>query len=70
MLNVEQVIPSHWQKGALLDLRRYTDGSYLVTLAGEDIAEDRSNCITFDCGHDAQAFVSTWYSTSHQAILR
>lgn len=60
------LIPSHWIKGQLLDLKRYGDGSYKATLMGEDEKLDQSNVMAFASGHDAQDFVSNWYQQSQQ----
>lgn len=54
-------VPAHWIKGSLLDLKRFSDGSYQATLLGEEFKPEIANGIQFESGHDAQAFVSTWY---------
>ena len=53
--------PAHWLPGQLLDLKRYTNGSYRATLLGEEADPKKSNWIDFESGHDAQAFTSWWY---------
>jgi hypothetical protein len=55
-------IPSHWLPGQLLDLRRFTDGSFRATLLGESYDPEKANGITFDSSHAAQTFVSAWYA--------
>ena len=54
--------PSHWRQGALLDLRRFTDGSFRATLLGEEYDPTQDNAIHFTNSLDAQNFVSRWYS--------
>lgn len=53
--------PPGWIPGSLLDLKRYTNGSYRATLLGEQYDPEKANGIDFDSSHDAQAFVSWWY---------
>ena len=55
-------IPTHWRKGALLDLQRYADGSYRATLLGEEAKPELANYMEFDSSHTAQTFVSYWYA--------
>lgn len=62
MIQVETNVPSHWLKGQLIDLRRFTDGGFLAVLHGEEPNEDRSNCITFESSFDAQNWISAWYT--------
>ena len=54
--------PPNWTPGALLDLKRFTDGSYRATLLGEDYKPELANGIEFASSFEAQAFVSWWYS--------
>lgn len=56
------IYPEHWIPGSLLNLTRYSDGSYRACLLGEDPKPDGSNCVEFDSSHAAQTFVSTWYA--------
>ena len=51
--------PTHWIQGALLDLRRYADGSFDARLLGED-----APVIRFANKDAAQAFISSWYVRS------
>jgi hypothetical protein len=60
-LNSIHLVPRHWIKGQLLDVRRYSDGSYIVTLLGEELDED-TQTMKFNSTIDAQAFVSNWYA--------
>lgn len=53
--------PPHWLPGQLLDLKRFTDGTYRATLLGEEYDPELANAINFASSHEAQAFVSTWY---------
>lgn len=53
--------PIHWQRGQLLDLKRYSDSTFRARLLG-DVAEKPEE-IEFASSHDAQAFVSWWYAT-------
>jgi hypothetical protein len=53
--------PPHWLPGQLLDLKRYTNGSYRATLLGEEYDPELANAIDFDSSHAAQEFVSWWY---------
>ena len=55
-----QTIPPHWNRGQLLDVRRYSDGSFLVTLLGDEGEEVPS--MKFTSSFDAQAFISDWYT--------
>ena len=59
--------PPDWIPGSLLDLKRFTDGSYRATLLGEDYKPELANGIEFASSFEAQQFVSWWYSP---AILR
>jgi hypothetical protein len=54
-------IPAHWIKGQLLDLKRFTDGSYRATLLGEEYDPQAGNSVSFDSSHAAQSFISEWY---------
>lgn len=53
--------PKGWIPGQLLDLKRFTDGSFQATLLGEEYDPKRANRMTFDSSHAAQTFVSWWY---------
>lgn len=53
--------PAHWLPGQLLDLKRYTNGSYRATLLGEEYDPELANAIDFDSSRAAQEFVSWWY---------
>lgn len=57
----EPTYPAGWVKGQLLDLKRFTDGSYRATLLGEDYKPELANAINFASSFDAQNFVSWWY---------
>lgn len=57
-------VPPHWIKGQLLDLKRYTDGTYSARLLGDD---DKADSMTFASSHEAQSFVSAWYTPAQQA---
>lgn len=54
--------PAHWTKGQLLDLKRFTDGSYRATLLGEEYDPEKANAVSFDSSFAAQNFVSWWYT--------
>lgn len=55
-------VPAHWQRGALLDLKRFSDGSYRATLLGETYdPSEPIPCMEFDSSFAAQQFVSHWY---------
>lgn len=56
-----QPYPSHWQRGALLDLKRFSDGTCRATLLGETADPKLGNELRFDSTWEAQAFVSAWY---------
>lgn len=58
-------IPAHWQKGALLDLQRFHDGSFRATLLGEEADHAKANFVEFDSSFAAQQFVSQWYQPGH-----
>jgi hypothetical protein len=53
--------PAHWTPGQLLDLRRFTDGSYRCTVLGEEPDHQTRNFVEFESSFAAQTFVSTWY---------
>ena len=55
-------IPKGWTKGQLIDLTRYADGSFLATVLGEEYKPELANGIHFDSSHDAQNFISAWYT--------
>lgn len=55
-------VPPHWLRGQLLDLRRYSNGTYICTLLGEEAKPDQSNVLTFESSFDAQQFTSAWYA--------
>jgi hypothetical protein len=48
-------------KGQLLDLRRYSDGSFRAFALGETDELDPSRRIDFASGWAAQEFISQWY---------
>ena len=52
-------VPAHWIVGQLLDLKRYSDGSFRATLLGE---EPKDGQMSFSSAWDAQEFVSHWYA--------
>jgi hypothetical protein len=54
--------PPHWRRGQLLDLKRFSDGTYRATLLGEEWKPELRNGIEFETTEDAQTFVSWWYS--------
>ena len=58
--------PPHWNKGQLLDLKKFTDGSARATLLGEDYDPQTNNAVHFDSLWAAQSFISAWYSREHQ----
>lgn len=60
--------PKHWIPGQLLDLKKFTDGSFRATLLGEDYDPKKANGIEFDSSHAAQSFVSDWYSPGKARI--
>jgi hypothetical protein len=62
---MRNVPPAHWLPGQLLDLKRFTDGSYRATLLGEEFKPECANALTFDSSAEAQAFVSAWYSRTY-----
>lgn len=62
-------VPSHWLKGQLLDLKRYTDGSYKATLLGDEDDPKRAYiapAVHFASSHEAQQFTSDWYTPAQQ----
>jgi hypothetical protein len=58
----QDLIPSHWIKGQLLDLKKYNDGTARAWLMGEAELKPPGPSIAFDSLHDAQQFVSQWYA--------
>jgi len=61
MIEPHYTVPAGWQKGALLDLKRFNNGSFTATLLGEDANAEGTNVMHFDSSFDAQNFVSYWY---------
>lgn len=57
------MIPKHWIRGQLLDLKRFTDGSYTARLLGED---EKAEAMTFPSSYEAQSFISQWYTPPQQ----
>lgn len=55
--------PQAWIKGQLLDLKRYTNGTYDAFLLGADEKGARKvgEYVSFQTADEAQAFVSAWY---------
>ena len=58
--------PEHWIPGQLLDLKRFSDGSFRATLLGEEFKPELANAVEFASGYDAQQFVSHWYQRELQ----
>jgi hypothetical protein len=58
-MSQEWSIPKGWVKGQLLDLRRYSDGSFKAYRLGE--YDDQAPHMDFDSSYQAQAFTSHWY---------
>ena len=58
--------PAHWNRGNLLDLKKYTNGSAMALLLGENYDPTTDNAVHFDSLHAAQQFVSAWYSRETQ----
>lgn len=56
--------PAGWKKGELLDLKRYTNGTFDAFLMGADEKEarKRGEYLSFENSDQAQAFVSEWYA--------
>ena len=57
-------IPPTWRKGALLNLKRYSDGTYRATLLGDcdDPKKDYiAPAVTFENSYTAQQWISEWY---------
>jgi hypothetical protein len=52
--------PDTWIRGQMLDLKRFSDGTYRASLLG-DTAEHPPE-VEFDCAQTAQDFVSWWYA--------
>ena len=59
-------VPKHWRKGALIDLKRFSNGSYRATLLGE---EPKDGCIDFDSSTAAQNWISAWYVAEQQIYV-
>ena len=60
-LKPKSIYPPHWIKGQLIDVKRFSDNTYQLTLAGENYDPELNNGLTFTNSYDAQAFLSTWY---------
>jgi hypothetical protein len=62
-------IPPTWLKGQLLDLKRFSDGTYRATLLG-DVDKPKEGYIaptmTFGDSYAAQQFVSDWYAPAQR----
>lgn len=56
--------PNHWIKGQLLDVRKYTDGTYHAKLAheGKKPNGEEAEMIIFESSEQANQFLSKWYS--------
>ena len=62
-------IPPTWAKGALLDLKRFNDGTFRCTLLGDNDDPKRdyiAPSMTFESAYAAQQFVSDWYNPAQQ----
>jgi hypothetical protein len=60
--------PAHWTPGQLLDLRKFTDGSYRCTILGEEPDFQTRNFIEFPSSYAAQQFVSIWYTPAKARV--
>lgn len=52
-------IPMSWIKGQLLDVKRYSDGTYDIYELGADIRDAQN--MHFNSSWECQDFVSWWY---------
>lgn len=48
-------------RGQLLDLQRYSDGTFKALLLGDTANDEGSNVLNLPSAHEAQAMVSWWY---------
>ena len=62
--------PAHWVKGQLLDLKRYTDGTYRCTLLGEEWRPKDHRAMVDREGFtkaDWEALNAVYFDSSHAA---
>jgi hypothetical protein len=52
--------PAHWVRGQLLDLQRFTDGTYKAILLGDPI--EKPEYLGLSNRDEAQQFISWWYA--------
>lgn len=52
-------VPEHWVKGQLLDVRKYTDGTFRVKLLYD---KKDAPYLEFENSEAANQFVSRWYT--------
>lgn len=57
--------PPHWVRGQLLNMRKYSDGTFHATLANED---ETAPVLIFPSSWEAQQFVSQWYQREYRAL--
>lgn len=62
-------LPSHWIRGQLIDLRRYSDGTFKAVLLGEEMNQEHPNWIELSNADTAQALVSWWYAPESVRML-
>lgn len=62
---IDAVYPAGWNRGELLNLQQYGDGSFAATRLGEDYDARTMNGLRFASGYEAQEFVSWWYAPAN-----
>lgn len=60
-----EFIPQEWIRGQLLDLQRYSDGTFKALLLGDKANDEGSNVLNLPSAHEAQELVSWWYQRDH-----
>lgn len=52
-----------WKRGELLNVRRYSDGTFRITRLGDEYDPSKANGLESN-REEAQEFVSHWYAPS------
>jgi hypothetical protein len=55
-------VPQEWIKGELLNVQRFSDGSYTISRLQDEPRDPRTQMLKFDNSSDCQNFVSRWYA--------
>jgi hypothetical protein len=55
-------VPEGWIKGELLNVTRFSDGSYSVMRLQDEARDPKTQQLKFDSSFATQQFVSDWYA--------